>query len=525
MVEDLDSTNGTFVNDQRLSGSRQLQAGDRVRLGNTVLEVRAPAPAVEPAEAVMPEVAVTRQRQIPTLPVLVFVAGQNAGNEITVGVPVVLGRDPGVADVVLDKDDEISRRHASFTPSGAGLTVADLGSTNGTFVNGQRATGAVPLGAGDRVEVGETVIEIRLPPEMVVEPPAPAPAPPGEPALPPNSIEVEGLVRQFGDHRAVDGIDLVVNPGEIYGFLGPNGAGKSTTVHMLVTLLPPSCGQGPRGRLRRRHAGCGGARLDRRGAPGGGARSVSERLGAHGPPDGPPGRSQVRAQAAREGAARARGADRCRGPPRRRVLGRDEAPPRPGPGARTQAAGAVPRRADNRPRSTESHGAVGGGRASCQGGGHDRLLDDAIPGGGRHHGRPGGDHRPRRDSGRGHAGRFEGGDRTTDGRGDPRERLGLGRDQQGAGALRGALQRGPQGGGRPSRSRCGQPGRDRPRARRRGSEGGEPRAPCSDPRRCLPGEDGPLPRRGRRGARAGGARRAEQLQVSVPGVPRPAASE
>src|SRR5439155_15276890 len=42
--------------------------------------------------------------------------------------------------------------------------------------------------------------------------------------------------------RAVDGIDLRVDPGEIYGFLGPNGAGKSTTVHMLTTLLPPTAG-------------------------------------------------------------------------------------------------------------------------------------------------------------------------------------------------------------------------------------------------------------------------------------------
>ena len=42
--------------------------------------------------------------------------------------------------------------------------------------------------------------------------------------------------------RAVDGIDLAVAPGEIYGFLGPNGAGKSTTVHMLTTLLPPTSG-------------------------------------------------------------------------------------------------------------------------------------------------------------------------------------------------------------------------------------------------------------------------------------------
>ena len=58
-----------------------------------------------------------------------------------------------------------------------------------------------------------------------------------------NSIEAHGLVRDFKKGpRAVDGIDLHVGPGEIYGFLGPNGAGKSTTVHMLTTLLPPTAG-------------------------------------------------------------------------------------------------------------------------------------------------------------------------------------------------------------------------------------------------------------------------------------------
>src|SRR3954468_9672766 len=60
----------------------------------------------------------------------------------------------------------------------------------------------------------------------------------------PNGIEVEGLVRVFKKGpRAVDGIDLEVAPGEIYGFLGPNGAGKSTTVLMLTTLLPPTDGR------------------------------------------------------------------------------------------------------------------------------------------------------------------------------------------------------------------------------------------------------------------------------------------
>src|SRR5690349_19155634 len=58
-----------------------------------------------------------------------------------------------------------------------------------------------------------------------------------------DGITVRGLVREFkGGIRAVDGIALEVQPGEIYGFLGPNGAGKSTTVHMLTTLLPPTAG-------------------------------------------------------------------------------------------------------------------------------------------------------------------------------------------------------------------------------------------------------------------------------------------
>jgi ABC-2 type transport system ATP-binding protein len=64
------------------------------------------------------------------------------------------------------------------------------------------------------------------------------------------AIEVRQLAREFRKGpRAVDGIDLAVSPGEIYGFLGPNGAGKSTTVLMLTTLLPPTSGHATVGGL------------------------------------------------------------------------------------------------------------------------------------------------------------------------------------------------------------------------------------------------------------------------------------
>jgi ABC-2 type transport system ATP-binding protein len=56
-------------------------------------------------------------------------------------------------------------------------------------------------------------------------------------------VETEGLQRTFGDLKAVDGVDLRVEDGEVFGFLGPNGAGKSTMVRMLTTLLSPTGGQ------------------------------------------------------------------------------------------------------------------------------------------------------------------------------------------------------------------------------------------------------------------------------------------
>src|SRR5208283_1210854 len=56
------------------------------------------------------------------------------------------------------------------------------------------------------------------------------------------AIEARGLVKTFGDNRAVDGVDLSIPTGCIYALLGPNGAGKTTIINMLNTLLKPDGG-------------------------------------------------------------------------------------------------------------------------------------------------------------------------------------------------------------------------------------------------------------------------------------------
>src|SRR5690242_1668649 len=60
---------------------------------------------------------------------------------------------------------------------------------------------------------------------------------------PSSAIVAQGLVKQFDGRPAVDGVDLEIAAGEVFGFLGPNGAGKTTTVRMLAALIAPTAGR------------------------------------------------------------------------------------------------------------------------------------------------------------------------------------------------------------------------------------------------------------------------------------------
>ena len=58
------------------------------------------------------------------------------------------------------------------------------------------------------------------------------------------AIDVEGITKRFGERTVVDGLDMQVRRGEIYGFLGPNGSGKTTFLRILCGLLKPDAGEG-----------------------------------------------------------------------------------------------------------------------------------------------------------------------------------------------------------------------------------------------------------------------------------------
>ena len=80
------------------------------------------------------------------------------GVSVPVTGPVIIGRSPG-ADIVIG-DDFVSGSHARVSPSGDGAVLEDLGSTNGTILNGQRVTSAAALRAGDAIDIGKVRLKV-----------------------------------------------------------------------------------------------------------------------------------------------------------------------------------------------------------------------------------------------------------------------------------------------------------------------------------------------------------------------------
>ena len=107
---------------------------------------------------------------------LEIVEGPDAGRTIPLSSPVEVGREQGVTLVL--GDDLVSRRHARITPAPGGVTVEDLGSSNGTFINGNELHAPTFATPGDQILVGVSVLEIRSPKQVKERPSAVRPVPP-----------------------------------------------------------------------------------------------------------------------------------------------------------------------------------------------------------------------------------------------------------------------------------------------------------------------------------------------------------
>ena len=124
-------------------------------------------------------------------PALVFNEGPLSGRRIEVDAELVLGREDAGLTI---EDEELSRRHAVIRPVDGGIEIEDLGSTNGTYVNGARTEGPTRLGGGDTVKLGRSVLKVESPRAAATVtaavPAAPAAVPPPVPASAPAAAAV-----------------------------------------------------------------------------------------------------------------------------------------------------------------------------------------------------------------------------------------------------------------------------------------------------------------------------------------------
>jgi serine protease Do len=147
-IEDLGSANGTSVNGVAIGGSQRLHDGDVVEVGRVRLT----------ADVAASHRALTVLAGAPSGAHVVVTRGPRAGRCYAVGTELIVGRQDG--DLLVN-DPQVSRRHAVVRTIDGELQVEDLGSANGTFVNGARVDGPQPLCHGDEIGIGTVVLEAR----------------------------------------------------------------------------------------------------------------------------------------------------------------------------------------------------------------------------------------------------------------------------------------------------------------------------------------------------------------------------
>lgn len=206
-IEDLGSTNGTAVGrPENKVGRHPLTASDNVYFGS----LRVPAARLLGGKLAMgaePHDTLRLEKQV-----------------------LVLGRDPE-CDMPVEHPT-ISWHHARLQRSGGRVILEDLGSTNGTFVNGSRVDGQTEVHVGDVIALGSSTFRLRAPDQLERR------SDEGN-----MTLEVRDLTVDVPGKRLIEGASFVIYPGELVGLMGPSGAGKTTLMLAMNGYTPPSYGQ------------------------------------------------------------------------------------------------------------------------------------------------------------------------------------------------------------------------------------------------------------------------------------------
>jgi ABC-type multidrug transport system ATPase subunit/ABC-type multidrug transport system permease subunit len=205
-LSDLNSTNGTFVGGQRITSPVRVTRHDEILLAGCV-----PFP--------WPKQSTTAAKpQSPT-------STPSAEHEET----LLIGRED-TCGLVIDRPS-VSREHARLVKRGEFLYIEDLHAANGTFLNGQRIAGRVPVRAGDLLGIGDYELEVQT--DGQLRPPA---------TLYGVAIEVRNVTVDVPGRRLLEDVSLSVFPGEFVGLMGPSGVGKTTLLNVMDGYTLPSTG-------------------------------------------------------------------------------------------------------------------------------------------------------------------------------------------------------------------------------------------------------------------------------------------
>jgi len=214
-IEDCGSTNGTYVGSGRqgsrparpIAGSVELASDDTVWFGSLAV----------PASRLLGGALSLGESAHTTL--------QLAADETT-----LLGRDPS-CDLVLDLP-MISARHARLRHRDGKVTIEDLGSTNGTFVNGERVSGKRRVSVGDVIGLGSYTLLLKEHDRLEQR------------DYRGNvTVEIHGVTMEVPGRRLVEDVSLTLYPSEMAGLMGPSGCGKSTLMHAMNGYWPPAGGR------------------------------------------------------------------------------------------------------------------------------------------------------------------------------------------------------------------------------------------------------------------------------------------